>query len=113
MDTALCPLSRGDVMFVPDAFTKKGRATVYDQVNACQRIAVDVDDACRLTANAVRIGDTLVMSSCGDRRSNLTERGYHVLTTPLCSFLRSGGSAFCLTLRLDHSSAAINRAVAA
>ncbi len=114
MDTALCPLSRGEVMFVPDAFTKKGRATIYDQVNACQRIVVDVDDACRLASNAVRVGDTLVMSSCGDRlRSNLTERGYHVVTTPLCSFLRSGGSAFCLTLRLDHSSAAINRAVAA
>jgi N-dimethylarginine dimethylaminohydrolase len=114
MDTALCPLSRGEVMFVPDAFTKKGRATIYDQVNACQRIVVDVEDACRLAANAVRIGDTLVMSSCGDRlRSDLAKRGYHVVTTPLCSFLRSGGSAFCLTLRLDHSSAAINRAVAA
>jgi N-dimethylarginine dimethylaminohydrolase len=114
MDTALCPLSRGEVMFVPDAFTKKGRATIYDQVNACQRIAVDDDDACRLAANAVRIGDTLVMSSCGDRlRSDLTKRGYHVVTTPLCSFLRSGGAAFCLTLRLDHSSVGINRAVAA
>ena len=75
---------------------------------------VDVDDACRLAANAVRIGDTLVMSSCGDRlRSDLTKRGYHVVTSPLCSFLRSGGAAFCLTLRLDHSSAAIIRAVAA
>jgi N-dimethylarginine dimethylaminohydrolase len=96
MDTALCPLSRGEVMFVPDAFTKKGRATIYDQVDACQRIVVDVDDACRLAANAVRIGDTLVMSSCGDRlRSDLTKRGYHVVT-PLCSFLCSGGSAFCL-----------------
>jgi N-dimethylarginine dimethylaminohydrolase len=114
MDTALGPLSRGEVMFVPDVFTKKGRATIYDQVNACQRIVVDVHDACQLAANAVRIGDTLVMSSCGDRlRSDLTKRGYHVVATPLCSFLRSGGSAFCLTLRLDHSSAAINRAVAA
>jgi len=114
MDTALCPLSRGEVMFVPVAFTKKGRATIYDHVNACQRIVVDVEDACQLAANAVRIGDTLVMSSCGDRlRSDLTKRGYHVVTTPLCSFLRSGGSAFCLTLRLNHSSAAINRAVAA
>lgn len=25
MDTALCPLSRGEVMFVPDAFTEKNR----------------------------------------------------------------------------------------
>ena len=74
MDTALCPLSRGDVMFVPDAFTKKGKAAIYDQVSACQRIVVDVEDACRLAANAVRIGDTLVMSSCGDRlRTDLTK----------------------------------------
>jgi N-dimethylarginine dimethylaminohydrolase len=114
MDTALCPLSRGEVMFVPDAFTEKARATIYDQVELCQRIVIYIDDACWLAANAVLIGDTLVMSSCGDRlRSILTARGYHVVTTPLCSFLRSGGSTFCLTLRLDRSSAAINRAVAA
>jgi hypothetical protein len=31
----------------------------------------------------------------------MKERGYRVMTTPLNSFLRSGGSAFCLTLRLD------------
>ena len=36
----------------------------------------------------------------------LAERGYEVVTTPLPSFLRSGGSAFCLTLRLDRRSAA-------
>jgi hypothetical protein len=35
----------------------------------------------------------------------LKERGYGVVSTPLTSFLRSGGSAFCLTLRLDHHSA--------
>jgi N-dimethylarginine dimethylaminohydrolase len=116
VDTALCPLSRGEVMFVPDAFTEKGKATIMTE--PCQRISVDIDDACRLAANAVRIGSTLVMSSCGDRlRSNLTEPGYHVVTTPLCSFLRSGGSAFCLSLRLDHLSnletVATNRAAAA
>jgi N-dimethylarginine dimethylaminohydrolase len=106
-------------MFVPDAFTEKGKATIYDRVEPCQRIPVDIDDARRLAANAVRIGSTLVMSSCGDSlRSNLTESGYHVVTTPLCSFLRSGGSAFCLSLQLDHLSnlrtaAITNRAAAA
>jgi hypothetical protein len=34
----------------------------------------------------------------------LEERGYRIVTTPLQSFLRSGGSAFCLTLRLDRRS---------
>jgi N-dimethylarginine dimethylaminohydrolase len=61
-----------------------------------------MEDACHLAANAVCVGDTIVMSHCGDSlQRQLAERGYHVITTPLPSFLRSGGSAFCLTLRLD------------
>ena len=58
------------------------------------------------------VGDTIVMSECGERlRSELSERGYRVLTTPLPSFLRSGGSAFCLTLRLDRHSVPLAPAV--
>jgi N-dimethylarginine dimethylaminohydrolase len=42
------------------------------------------------------------MCSCVKRLADeLAERGYRVVTTPLTSFLRSGGAAFCLTLRLD------------
>ena len=45
------------------------------------------------------------MSGAGERlRRELETRGYRVLDTPLPSFLRSGGSAFCLTLRLDRQS---------
>jgi N-dimethylarginine dimethylaminohydrolase len=101
MDTALCPLPHGDVMYVPEAFTPRARATIRDVVKA-RRIEVGMDDACQLAANAVCIGDTLVMSACGPRlRAELEERGYAVMTAPLGSFLRSGGGAFCLTLRLD------------
>jgi N-dimethylarginine dimethylaminohydrolase len=43
------------------------------------------------------------MSSCSDAlRRTLETRGYSVAKTPLQAFLRSGGSACCLTLRLDH-----------
>jgi hypothetical protein len=45
------------------------------------------------------------MSGCGERlQRRLAERGYRVTATPLTSFLRSGGAAFCLTLRLDRRS---------
>jgi N-dimethylarginine dimethylaminohydrolase len=105
MDTALCPLPRGEVMFVPDAFTREGKAAIHERVESLQRIEVGIDDACQLAANAVCLGDVLVMSNCSDRlRSELTQRGYRVVTTPLHSFLRSGGAAFCLTLRLDRVS---------
>jgi N-dimethylarginine dimethylaminohydrolase len=105
MDTALCPLAHGEVMYVPQAFTRHGLAFIHDLVEPTLRIEVDAGDASRLAANAVCIRNTIVMSGCSERlRSELTERGYHVVTTPLESFLRSGGSAFCLTLRLDRSS---------
>jgi N-dimethylarginine dimethylaminohydrolase len=53
------------------------------------------------------VGDTLVMPGCGDDlRAAIEARGYRVIGVPLPEFLRSGGAAFCLTLRLDRRSAA-------
>jgi N-dimethylarginine dimethylaminohydrolase len=105
MDTALSPLPGGEVVFVPGAFTPRGQAVIRDRVAAPQRIEIGAEDACQLAANAVCIGNTLVMSGCSERlRSDLGERGYRVVTSPLQSFLRSGGAAFCLTLRLDRRS---------
>jgi N-dimethylarginine dimethylaminohydrolase len=102
MDTALCPLPGGEIMYVPQAFTPAGRGLIRHRVTAAQRIEIGTEDAGLLAANAVCLGNTLVMSGCGDGlRRQLEERGYRVMTRPLRSFLRSGGSAFCLTLRLD------------
>jgi hypothetical protein len=46
-------------------------------------------------------------------RRQLDERGYRVMIRPLPSFLRSGGSAFCLTLRLDRRSVPMSSAARA
>jgi N-dimethylarginine dimethylaminohydrolase len=105
MDTALAPLPGGEVMYLPGAFTATGLAAIRERVAPEERIEIAIDDGRRLAANAVAVGSTLVMSGCGRRlRAQLAERGYEVATTPLASFLRSGGSAFCLTLRLDRRS---------
>jgi arginine dihydrolase len=105
MDTALCPLTRGEVIYVPRAFTPLGHAMVRDRVEPALRIELAPEDACQFAANTVCLGSTLVMSGCSARlRAELEERGYRVVTTPLPSFQRSGGSAFCLTLRLDRNS---------
>ena len=105
MDTALAPLPRGEVMYVPDAFTPAGRNVIREFVPRGKRIEIGIEDATKLAANAVCLGDTLVMGGCSDRlRGTLQERGYRVAVTPLRSFLKSGGSAFCLTLRLDRRS---------
>ena len=78
------------------------------RMHAAYARAVEIadEDARRLAANAVCLGNTLVLSACSDDlRARLAEHGYRVRATPLGSFLRSGGSAFCLTLRLDRRSA--------
>jgi len=118
MDTALSALPGGEVMYLPDAFTATGRALIHDRVAPHARIEIAIEDGCRLAANAVCLGRTLIMSDCSaPLRAELEERGYQVVTTPLPSFLRSGGSAFCLTLRLDRHSvpavAAADRSAAA
>jgi N-dimethylarginine dimethylaminohydrolase len=109
MDTALCPLPGGEVIYFADAFTTAGQAAIRARVAADQRIELTLEDACRLAANAVCIGNAVVLSGCSNAlRDRLEERGYRVIATPLGSFLHSGGSAFCLTLRLDRCSAAMS-----
>jgi N-dimethylarginine dimethylaminohydrolase len=90
MDTALCPLPHGEVMYVPQAFTRRGAEFIRDLVEPTLRIEVGAEDASQLAANAVCVENTIVMSGCSKRlHSELTERGYHVVTTPLESFLRT------------------------
>jgi N-dimethylarginine dimethylaminohydrolase len=110
LDTALCALPCGSVMYYPSAFTSAARATIEAHVAPADRIALDRADAESFAANAVCIGNTIVLSRCSSSlRTILNARGYAV-ETPLHAFLRSGGSACCLTLRLDHCSEALRRA---
>jgi arginine dihydrolase len=107
MDTALCPLSGGEVLYVPQAFDHTGRAVIAERIASDARIAIEPEDAERLAANAVCLGRDIVLSHASDAlRARLAERGYRVHAVGLDAFGRSGGSAFCLTLRLDNHSGA-------
>ncbi len=111
MDTALCPLSRGEVLYVPSAFDAAGRTEIERRVAPEYRLEIGEADAVQFAANAVCVGDALVMPACSDAlHTRLERRGYRVEVVPLESFRRSGGAAFCLTLRLDRNSAAMARA---
>ena len=109
LDTAFCALPPGDVIYYPGAFIASGRHAIEERVVYEQRIVLDRAEAAQFSANAVSFDHCLVLSSCTDAlRRNVEERGFTVLTTPLHIFLRSGGSACCLTLRLDHRSEETN-----
>ncbi len=107
LDTALCALPCGSVIYYPGAFTAAALAAIHAQVEPDARIALDRADAARFAANAVCVDRTIVLSSCSAAlRRTLEERGYTVIETELDVFQRSGGSACCLTLRLDRRSRA-------
>jgi N-dimethylarginine dimethylaminohydrolase len=113
LDTALCALPCGAVIYYPGAFTPEALALLHRHVPPDDRIALTPEDAARFAANAVCIGRTIVLSSCSEElRRALEQRGYSVVETPLHAFLRSGGSACCLTLRLDHGSDVARTAIA-
>jgi N-dimethylarginine dimethylaminohydrolase len=105
MDTCLCPLTGGEVLYYPGAFDDEGKATILDCFGAENLIAAPEPDACGFAVNAVNIGRDIVLATVtAELRFMLEERGYRLHETPISDFNLSGGSAFCLTLKLDRAS---------
>ena len=106
LDTCFCPLSGGEVLYYPAAFTDEARATIRRHVAPEQRIEAEAADAAAFCVNAVNIGRTIVMARPPETlRRRLEARGYRVIGLDLSPFMLSGGAAYCMTLRLDRASA--------
>ena len=103
LDTCFCPLSGGEVLFYPPAFSEKSLWQIRQVVADEQLIAMSEEDAARFCVNAVCIGRTVVMASATPELGRrLADRGYTLRDLDLSPFILSGGGAFCMTLRLDH-----------
>jgi N-dimethylarginine dimethylaminohydrolase len=106
LDTCFCPLSGGEVIYYPAAFTDEARATIRRHVAPEQRIEAEAADAAAFCVNAVNLGRTIVMARPPETlRRRLEARGYRVVGLDLAPFMLSGGAAYCMTLRLDRTSA--------
>ena len=104
LDTCFCPLSGGEVLFYPPAFTADALAAIHAHVAPEQRLEASAEDAAAFCVNAVNIGRTVVMARAPAHvRGMLAERGYDVADIDLDPFILSGGGAYCMTLRLDRS----------
>jgi N-dimethylarginine dimethylaminohydrolase len=105
LDTCFCPLAPDVAVYFPGAFDEYGRRALAAGVN--ELIAVEANEAERFACNAVVVGKTVVTNTGCDRlHEELSRRGYSPLATPLDEFVKAGGSAKCLTLRLDGEDAA-------
>jgi N-dimethylarginine dimethylaminohydrolase len=105
LDTCFCPLSPTEAIYYPAAFDDYGRRVL--QTHIARLIEVNEAEAHRFGCNAVVVGRTVVHNSrCPDLAEKLANAGYRSIEVELDEFLKAGGSAKCLTLRLDGEEAA-------
>jgi len=105
LDTCFCPLADGEAIWYPPAFDDYGQRAIREHVG--NLLEVERIEAERFACNAVVIGRTVITNTgCDQLHAAISGRGYTPIATPLDEFVKAGGSAKCLTLRLDGEEAA-------
>jgi N-dimethylarginine dimethylaminohydrolase len=104
LDTCLCPLDGGALLYYPDAFDRASQERIAALVPPELRIAVDVIDAAAFACNAINSGRDVIMNQASEGlHLSLEHHGYRLHQTPLSEFMKAGGSAKCLTLKLSEA----------
>jgi len=104
LDVCFLPLTGGEVVYYPPAFSEAAKDTIRAIVPADKLIEASDEDAAGFCVNAVNIGRNIVMATPPARlKAVLGERGYSVTAVDLTPFMMAGGGAYCMTLRLDRA----------
>jgi ornithine--oxo-acid transaminase len=102
LDTCFCPLSNGDVMYFPAAFDRESQLKIESRYSNKHRICVSEPDALQFACNAVNIGRNILLNHISDELcADLESRGFQIVQVDLTEFLKAGGAAKCLVLRLS------------
>lgn len=115
LDTCFCPLTGGYLLYYPPAFDAYSNRMIEMRVPESKRIAVGEADAVNFACNAVNFEQTVVMNKASEElKQRLLAVNFQIVETPLTEFLKAGGAAKCLTLRVTepvrqeyHASAAV------
>ncbi len=101
LDTCLCPLPGGYMLYYPYAFDAESLAKIHHHIVPEKRIAVDESDALQFCCNAVELDGNVFVNGASEKlRGDLAQAGFNTIITPLSEFLKGGGTAKCLTLKL-------------
>ncbi len=101
LDTCFCPLANGYLLYYPGAFDSYSNRIIEMRVAPEKRIAIEETDAVNFACNTVNVESLVVMNKASDSlKSRLKKVGFEVIETPLTEFLKAGGAAKCLTLRV-------------
>jgi lysine-ketoglutarate reductase/saccharopine dehydrogenase-like protein (TIGR00300 family) len=113
LDTCFCPLIDGYLLYYPPAFDAYSNRLIEMRVPEHKRIAVAEADAVNFACNAVNIEQIIIMNKASDElKQRLGNIGFQIIETPLTEFLKAGGAAKCLTLRVTESVQPLHHAAA-
>jgi lysine-ketoglutarate reductase/saccharopine dehydrogenase-like protein (TIGR00300 family) len=101
LDTCFCPLTGGYLLYYPPAFDRYSNQLIESKIPPHKRIVASEADAINFACNSVNLDELMIMNWASDGlKQRLKAVGFTVITTPLSEFLKAGGAAKCLTLRL-------------
>jgi ornithine--oxo-acid transaminase len=101
LDTCFAPLEDGSLLYYPAAFDEASLRKIEAVYAAEKRITVCEDDALAFACNAVNLGKTIVLNCISSElEKELHGRGFEVVQVRLDEFLKAGGAAKCLVMKL-------------
>ncbi len=102
LDTCFAPLAGGFVLYFPDAFDGPSLERIHATYAPQRRIAVTEAEATQFACNVINIGSRILIGLVGSSlATRLIAVGFDVHQIDLSEFLRGGGSAKSLALRLS------------
>src|SRR3989338_8091984 len=99
LDTCFSPLNEETALLFLPAFESYAQMALLE--NIPDPVHVPETEALRFACNAVVIGKKIIMpSGCPQTAAELEKRGFHVYPLEFSEFIKAGGAAKCLVLKI-------------
>jgi len=104
LDTCFAPLEDDYILYFPDAFDHVSLRYIEVFYPPEKRILVCEADAVSFACNSINVGRTIILNTISDNLSRRLERlGFNVVQVELTEFLKAGGAAKCLVMKISPS----------
>jgi N-dimethylarginine dimethylaminohydrolase len=102
LDTCFVPLEGGYLMYFPEAFDEASLKKIEAFYPPSKRIVVSGVDAACFACNAINVGRTIISNRVSSQlATHLESLGFTLIQIALTEFLKAGGAAKCLVMKLS------------
>ena len=98
IDTCFCPIAKDKAIYFPGAFSKESCKLMSKHI---ELIPICESNATKFACNSVVLGNNIVIpAGCEETHKLLQSHGFHCFPVEMSEFLKAGGAAKCLSLRI-------------